>query len=393
MEGQLHLIDIVIPDDDSLFTVSRYNVKGIFCALEWNQQTNNPSGVPLFEDVIRASRLCGVTRHQADLFTVTQNAKAWDLHFRNVTLDQKEQKRQRQKHLPQPKAQAIERSIAPTALIFHESRCGSTLVSNVLASFAPDGSSRVYSEAAAPLKALEACLGVPQSSNNNTTATTTNKDENEENEDSSNDNNENNRIRRKQRCSKNPNMHQHLIRDVFYMMGRTQLRGPDHNYVFYKLQATAVHHLDLLERSFGPDNMPPWMYLYRDNIHVMQSHLAGSVVDPASEERNVLGQKTLSKCLEGFSSARKRPKEVPQSLQDVVGAQIRTIESLTKEEYCAANLVRCSLRFDINEALNSPNRFSYFELSTTGKLVGICQSVLPAPKIQQTSKSNSPFLY
>lgn len=329
IEGHLHLIDIQIPDDDTIFSSSQYNVKGVFCALEWGKQQEDPSRVPLFDDLARESSLCAVTRHTADLFQVTQSARKWDLHFRNTTLTKRIEKRKQKKHIPQPDAEPIERSIPPTALIFHESRCGSTLVSNVLSSFAPDGSSRVYSEAPAPLKALEAC--------STTAITTASPNDEKEQEESSNDNNDQQaRLNRSKKCQENPGMQQQLIRDVFYMMGRTQLRGPEHNYVFYKLQAKAVHYIDLLEHSFGPDNMPPWMYLYRDNVNVMQSHLGGSVVDPASEERNVLGQKKTPKCLEGFGS-----KEPPSpSLQEVVTVQMRTVESLTREEYCAAQLVR-----------------------------------------------------
>lgn len=329
------MIDIQIPNDDTLFSSEKYNVKGIFCALEWGKQQEDPSRVPLFDDLVRESSLCAVTRHTADLFLVTQSARQWDLQFRNATLTKRIEKRKQRKHIPQPDAEPIERSIPPTALIFHESRCGSTLVSNILSSFAPDGSSRVYSEAPAPLKAMEAC-SVTASAMTIGAASNSPNDKLDK-DDSSNDNNAKEMIRnRNKRCQENPGMHQQLIRDIFYMMGRTQLRGPEHNYVFYKLQPKAVYHMDLLENAFGPENMPPWLYLYRDNVHVMQSHLEGSVVDPASEEKNVLGQKRPPKCLEGF-----RSNEPPShALQEVVTVQMRTIDSLTREEYCAAQLVR-----------------------------------------------------
>lgn len=342
VEGHLHLIDIIIPDDDTIFSQSSYSVKGVFCALEWSRQREDPTRVPLFEDMVRESSLCGVTRHTADLFEVTQNARAWDLHFANITLTKRIEKRARQKHLAQAEAEPIERSIPPTALIFHESRCGSTLVSNVLSSFAPDGSSRVYSEAAPPLKALAACSAETFTPTTSSSSTSNNPDDAEENKDDSShdsgDYHEQQQRIRNKRCLDNPDMHQQLIRDIFYMMGRAQLRGPEHNYVFYKLQSKAVHNMKLLESAFGPDNMPPWVYLYRDNVHVMQSHLQGSIVDPGSEERNVLGRKKTAKCLEGFSPA----KPPSQALQDVVAAQLRTVESLSKEEYCAANLASLS---------------------------------------------------
>jgi len=360
IEGHLHLIDIILPPyeggdavayNKALFADGQYHVKGVFCALEWSQQAEHPASVPVFDDLIQQSTMCAVTKHTADLYSVTKEARKWDVHFRNITLHKRIQKREKLRHLPQPEAEPMERSIPPTALIFHESRCGSTLVSNILASLTRTAdsaaqteddtaplSSRVYSEAAPPMKALEAC---PASA----------------------------ALSAQGGCD--VLLHHQLIRDVFYMMGRTQLRqraiqtkggrSHDNHYLFYKLQARAVHYLPLLEAAFDPDPLPAWVYLYRDNIHVMQSQFTGSVVDPKSEERNVLGQKKAPKCLDGYpdpndaqnnnnNDEENEPKAPAQqqyelspksSVQKLVLQKgRRSVDSLKKEEYCAANLVR-----------------------------------------------------
>jgi len=46
------------------------------------------------------------------------------------------------------------KSLAPKGFVFHESRCGSTLVANSLASFQPD-LNRVYSESGPPITAAK----------------------------------------------------------------------------------------------------------------------------------------------------------------------------------------------------------------------------------------------
>jgi hypothetical protein len=291
IEGHLHLIDIDVPQ--GALTDTRYTVKGTFCAIEWGKQQTDPAKVPLFEDLIRSSELCSVTTHTVDLYEVANGAREWDLYMRNATLNHDIWKREQKRHVPQPDAEPIQRSIPPTLLVFHESRCGSTLVSNLLASFDPE-MAKVYSEAAPPIKSLEACS--------------------------------------LDHCP-TPVTHQQLIRDVFYLMGRTKRGLNPEQHVFYKLQPRAVHYMPIIEAAL-PQPVP-WMYLYRDNIHVMMSHFKGSVIDPTTEETDMLGFKKPPKCLELY-----RAMEQPEALKDLVVERGRTIDSLSPEEYCAAHLVR-----------------------------------------------------
>jgi len=59
-----------------------------------------------------------------------------------------------------------------------------------------------------------------------------------------------------------------LLQDVIYMMGRTN--NLDEKRLFFKIQSIGTQHMDILLDAF-PDT--PWVYLYRDPLHVMMSHL------------------------------------------------------------------------------------------------------------------------
>lgn len=287
IEGHLHLIDIHILNDG--LSGSEYKVKGTFCLLDWTIQQDDPSRLPRFEDIIRGSSMCGPTRYTADLYELVQGARAFDDQLRNTTYIKQLKKKERTKHIRQPDPVPIERSIPPTLLVFHESRCGSTLVSNLLASFSTE-SSKVYSEAPAPLKALQAC---------------------------------------EFETSCNEDVQQKLIDDVFYMMGRTHRRNPE-QYVFYKLQSKAVRYIQLLQDALPQPT--PWMYVYRDNNDVMMSHFQGSVIDPKSDDP------TIPECLENFGS-----QDQPEILKELVEHQGLSVASLSKKEYCAAHLVRTTI--------------------------------------------------
>ena len=288
IEGHMHLIDIHIPNDG--LSGSQYKVKGTFCALDWSIQQKDPSRAPLFEDITRESPMCAITRFTVDLYDIVQNSRAFDSQLRDKNYEKQLRKREQTKHLPQAMPEPKERSISPSMLVFHESRCGSTLVSNLLASFLPE-SSKVYSEAPAPLKALEACEFT---------------------------------------TSCDFETQKKLIDDVFYMMGRTHRHNPE-QYVFFKLQSKATRYIQVLEDAL-PHHDVPWMYIYRDNNHVMMSHLQGSVIDPRLEEKNG------PLCLEQFGSP-----DQPETLKDLVAAHGKAVESLTREEYCAAHLVSSGL--------------------------------------------------
>lgn len=114
-------------------------------------------------------------------------------------------------------------SIKLSGFIFHESRCGSTLVANALTAMDPI-EHRVYSESKPPMSAMTACgvTGKP--------------------------------------CQ--------LLRDVVYMMGRTG--DPNEQRMFFKMQSSGSRYIDVMRDSF-PDT--PWVFVYREPVQIMMSQL------------------------------------------------------------------------------------------------------------------------
>lgn len=117
----------------------------------------------------------------------------------------------------------------PSGFVFHESRCGSTLVANSLTAMEPD-QHRVYSESGPPMEAIKACSGPGIS------------------------------------CP--PNRAAELLRDVVYLMGRTG--DPNERRVFFKMQSIGTKYIDAVTEAF-PE--VPWIFVYRDPIQVMTSQL------------------------------------------------------------------------------------------------------------------------
>ena len=56
------MIDIHIPNDETLFTSSQYNVKGVFCALEWGKQKEDPS--------VMFKQLCAIQGEYAGVVSI-----------------------------------------------------------------------------------------------------------------------------------------------------------------------------------------------------------------------------------------------------------------------------------------------------------------------------------
>jgi hypothetical protein len=99
----------------------RYQAVATFCNVDWSIHQQDPSKVSFFADL--HNEACNDDEMvQIDLFDFVQASRAYD----RMNPDQI-------------------KNIPPTGVIFHESRCGSTLAANMLASFAPEHT-RVYSE-------------------------------------------------------------------------------------------------------------------------------------------------------------------------------------------------------------------------------------------------------
>jgi len=121
--------------------------------------------------------------------------------------------------------QVTSHSIPPAGFVFHESRCGSTLVANSLAAVDPE-KHRVYSESSPLIMAMKMVAG----------------DDSE--------------VAKK------------FIQNVVYIMGRTH--DPKETRLFYKIQSIGTTYIRGLRQAFPK---VPWIFVYRDPVQVMMSHM------------------------------------------------------------------------------------------------------------------------
>eukprot|EP00980_Cylindrotheca_fusiformis_P026949 scaffold18138_cov128-Cylindrotheca_fusiformis.AAC.15 len=272
VEGHLTLIDISVDNEGLLGKIEgkRYKARATFCKIDWTKQQKNPSVVPMFKELRRESEWCEGTKVEADLYDVARQAEKLDATFKNPT-----------KYTGK---EDVVLPVKPTGVIFHETRCGSTLTANLLASFSPDHS-RVYSENLPPVHALRACEN--------------------------------------RGCD--PDKHKQLIRDVFYLLGRT-LRVDRPQYVFYKIPSIGTMDINKFTMAF-PET--PWVYLYRNSVEIMSSHFSHK----KKKERYPV-------CARNFELPM---SQQPRTTQEILKKHGKTMDSIDVTEYCAAHLAGLSL--------------------------------------------------
>lgn len=166
-------------------------------------------------------------------------------------------------------------TMIPNGFVLHESRCGSTLVANSLAAMNPE-QTRVYSESAPFLAALTICgEGFT-------------------------------------RCSIEETAD--ILKKVVFLMGRTDDHREKH--MFFKIQSAGTKFISVLKVAF-PET--PWIFVYRDPVEVMMSHLGIPDIEKAN-------------CL------RSKHHPAPDFLQ-MISAKGVSLSSLSYEEFCAVHLV------------------------------------------------------
>jgi len=200
LKGKVQLINVNIYQN-KLHDPAGYEggVEGHFCFLDWEKYRNDPSAYPMFRDLVfhECKRSNSFTY---DIQKIVRLAETYDTDVR---------------------------AIEPTAFIFHESRCGSTLIANALTAMSPT-EHLVYSEAQALLQAVKACgIGGKQ-------------------------------------CP--PNRAVELFQDIVFIMGLTN--EPGRNRLFFKIQSMATKYMSVAMEAF-PDT--PWVFLYRDPVQIMMS--------------------------------------------------------------------------------------------------------------------------
>lgn len=270
---QLSLTDNMATSPKQMGTNRYGKVYAAFCEIDWDAQARNPSIVPMFRDLEAASPKCRETfTSVSDLYALVQDAKAFD-GFDEETQTAKH------KGIVFP----------PNGIVFHETRCGSTLFANVLAgSGSAQGHSRVFSESKPPIAAFQASASGARFDD-------TPGDE---------------------------NLHSMLIRDVFYMMGRRPPPKKDDvdPTLFFKIQSVGVFSINKFTTAF-PD--VPWVFVYRNTVEIMQSLLRQ-------------GQKTTPKVCTRYRGLGLNRQ--PATTKQVIKKSGKKFENLTTVEYCAAHL-------------------------------------------------------
>ena len=173
-----HTLDEPPPDwDEEFWTPIDYEPFTdiiTFCKLNFKEYSMNPHTYPMFRDLESLSRCTGSNRKREKLSITIQ-----EIHSKN------------------------QRIIEPTAFIFHESRVGSTLVANELAS---DPWSMVFSESPPTANALLHCS-----------------------------NNDNNSLK----CNKQKSIQ--IFRDIVTLMSRS----PFHKRLFFKFQSITSTRMEI----------------------------------------------------------------------------------------------------------------------------------------------------
>lgn len=203
-DGVYQLVDLDVRPEDirSDGSYQGRSVRGHFCQVDWQSHKVDPSTTPMFRDVIGASPDCDDPWIVPDLAAVVAELRASDTNNAHVhTLD-------------------------IGGLVFHESRCGSTLVANLLQAAHP-AAHRVHSESPPPLTVLR--LG---------------------------------ELRPAQQLST-------LLRDVLYLMARSN--DPAETRVFFKIQSVGSRHIAVAQQALPA---VPWMFVFRDGVQILMSHFA-----------------------------------------------------------------------------------------------------------------------
>jgi len=201
LSGQVNLVHMDVNKHKLQNKTYGYGVvTGHFCPVDWEPYRKDPSSFPMFRHVVNHS--CN-----------RRNTFEYDL------------KRIAELAADDPDVLVMDLK----AFVFHESRCGSTLVANSLTAM-DTKEHRVYSESKPLVMAMEVCgfegMDCP------------------------------------------PDTSTKLIQDVVRVMGLTG--EPTEKGLFYKVQSIGARYMSVALEAF-PET--PWIFVYREPVQVMMSHL------------------------------------------------------------------------------------------------------------------------
>mmetsp|Transcript_3727 Transcript_3727/g.10583 ORF Transcript_3727/g.10583 Transcript_3727/m.10583 type:complete len:446 (+) Transcript_3727:13-1350(+) len=270
VSGEATLVDIAINQKDD--GNGGYDATGTFCHVDFYLHKADPTVVPMFRDLVAKSIHCSRRgKIRMDLQSIVDEARAYDARADTATT-----------------------SLEPAGFVFHESRCGSTLVANSLMAMDPEAN-RVYSESPPPVTAAKMISG--------------------------SDGQDSSAVR--------------LLRDVIYMMGRTN--DAREKRLFFKIQSIGTKSIPAFMLAYPKT---PWVFIHRDAVQVMMSHL-----------------KTKDKTEAVCTRSRSAP---PSDLVALVKARDPSakVKKLTTEDYCAAHLASlCEAAYNAYEDSNGIGRF------------------------------------
>jgi hypothetical protein len=280
LEGKYFLVDIDISfgalTDTGDNRTSYGPVTARFCPLDWFLQKKNPSLVPMFRVLVDQSKHCEANMVTLDMREITKKARLYDDRKTNNI-----------------------KVLKLGGAAFHESRCGSTLVANLLSASNPEAH-RVYSESPPPLSVLKACSEGSR------------------------------------QCSRQKQIR--LLRDVIYIMSRSS--APAETHVFFKIQSVGVFNINVFTQAF-PD--ASWIYVYRDSVEVLMSHL------------KTKGDSTkMAVCLRSRGNPRPELKQLVHQR-----APGQSLSRLSNVEFCAAHVATlCQAALDgYHRAAKGTGRF------------------------------------
>jgi len=284
--AKVHLIDLRLDQDELQRALHESSdereyagVYGKFCRLDWQVHKQDPSATPMFRDLVAKSPDCAENSRTIDLRKVVRQVRQYD----------------QERQYP-PDSQQVPKILNLTATVFHESRCGSTLVANLAVAASPE-QHRVYSESAPPIFALKGVCGESYDTCSVQTAAA-------------------------------------IYRDVVYLMSRTD--DPLERRVFFKIQSVGTRNVATYQEAF-PDK--PWLFVYRDPVQVMMSH-----VGPTS------GNPKNAVCVRSRRSPGRIIEEILQRHHQ------SDPYSMSYEDYCAAHLA--SITETAAEALDEDGAMS-----------------------------------
>jgi len=262
LNGSIHLVGIeknsyLKPSADGSYG----GVVGKFCKLDFSLHKNDPSKYPMFRFLLQESPDC-------------EPGHGISLDLRKVAY----LARQRDREAEETDEESGPKVLELTAVAFHESRCGSTLVANSMIAMDPE-KHRVYSESAPPVNAFHICGDYFDRCTQEQAAT--------------------------------------ILEDTIYLMSRTDDVREER--VFFKFQSITSKAIPTFQMAF-PE--VPWMYVYRDPVQVMMSH----VKDDPLLKRAIC------------TKSRRSP---PREIHAIAKRHGRSgADDLEPSEYCAAHLAQ-----------------------------------------------------